>query len=1434
MSGEPQWFRVRHLTGDCSGWKARARRGNRHRLRPLLLELEVRRLLSTFTVNSTADNGSTGTLRWAVGQADVATTPSTINFSPTVFDVPQTITLSGSQLVLSNTAAPVTITGPAVGVTVSGGGKSQILQIDASVTVSITGWTLTDGDAGTDGFGGGVLNYGAVSLSDCIISGNTASKGGGLFNEGSSANLSDCAVDNNSGSGVFTVFASLDMTDCTIGGNSGFAGGGLYSGGSTDTVQLTDCTISGNSATEGGGLCNAGPVMELTGCTIAGNTGGPIIGSGHYQSGVGGLLSEGELTLTECTISGNYGKGAGCAGLGIYYGTATLTGTIVAGNDWWSAPAYGDGDLADPGDKVTGSYNLIGTTNSTALKNGVDGNIVGVTNPGLGALGDYGGPTETMPVLPGSPALHAGTSVKGVTGDERGFPIDSAPDIGAFQSQPAIVVNTTVDGETTSPGELDLRQAVNLANVWPVSSAISFASNAFGTAQTITLTGGQLALDNTNGTMTITGPKVGVTVSGGGMSRVFEVEADVSASISGLTLTGGDVNNTGEDTDGGALICYGATTMSACTITGNSAQGGGGGVAVYGGGTAVLSDCTISGNMAARGGGLYNDIDGTLALVDCTVTGNSAASGGGLYGDSGGAMTLTDTIVAANTRTDGEPSDVIGTAAAASRYNLIGTGGSGGIEGGTGGNIVLTTLARLGLAPLENYGGPTPTVALLPGSAAIGAGSDSIPGVSLPDADQRGEPLDTPVPDIGAFQNQGFTLTIANGSTPQSTMPGTSFSEPLEVVVTADDAGAPAAGGVLAFGVSPAPGGASATLSAASVTIASNGIAEVNASANAIPGSFTVTATTVGGVAPAEFHLTNDRFPLTFMGLSNHSVEYGRTSVTFAGTLSDGAQAPQGGTVAAILAGVTQDAPIGSSGAFTTTFDPAALTVSGSPYTIEFAYAGDATFAAATSSCSLFITQATPVINISDPGSTNTLPVATVAGVVNGVATDPGSSLEGVALLVSYYTGTYTTVEQLKGLSPLLGAPHTVGSYTLLADFPGSADYTSASALADFTLTKNIPQITWSSPASIVYGTPLGLLQLDASTNVPGTFTYTPVAGTILSAGSGYTLMALFTPQNTDDYTTVTASTTVDVAKATPAIAVTATGGIFTGGPFLALVTVSGVVAGADNRPAGSLEGVTPSVTYYAGSGTSSPMPGDAPPTVPGTYTVVAFFPGSADYMPVSSQPVTLAIGEAASAVTLAIPEDPAVYGQQVRLVAAVEALGQPGGAVTFHDGATVLGTVALDSTYRAFLAISNLPAGNQSITAVYSGDADLLAGSSGPLAIRVNPASTDVVVVAHPVDTKKKRLASVEITAEIEPVAPGGGTPSGTVALTLTTKKRKKTQTKTLGTVMLSGGGATFVMKPKSVLNKTITVVYGGSSDFQPSAASLAKLTKQSLARFA
>ncbi len=86
------------------------------------------------------------------------------------------------------------------------------------------------------------------------------------------------------------------------------------------------------------------------------------------------------------------------------------------------------------------------------------------------------------------------------------------------------------------------------------------------------------------------------------------------------------------------------------------------------------------------------------------------------------------------------------------------------------------------------------------------------------------------------------------------------------------------------------------------------------------------------------------------------------------------------------------------------------------------------------------------------------------------------------------------------------------------------------------TVTKGTPSLTWTRPADIADGTPLGKMQLDAVANVPGTFTYTPAAGTILPLGKSEILSVTFTPTDTTDYASVTTTTTINVVSPPPMI----------------------------------------------------------------------------------------------------------------------------------------------------------------------------------------------------------------------------------------------------------------------------------------------------------
>ncbi len=112
------------------------------------------------------------------------------------------------------------------------------------------------------------------------------------------------------------------------------------------------------------------------------------------------------------------------------------------------------------------------------------------------------------------------------------------------------------------------------------------------------------------------------------------------------------------------------------------------------------------------------------------------------------------------------------------------------------------------------------------------------------------------------------------------------------------------------------------------------------------------------------------------------------------------------------------------------------------------------------------------------------------------------------------------------------------GTYTVTASYAGAANFaTSSGSAAGFTVNKITPGLTWNTPAPIVYGTALSGTQLNASAGgVAGTYTYSPAAGAVLSAGS-HTLTCNFVPTDTADYNTpAPVSVTLVVNKATPSI----------------------------------------------------------------------------------------------------------------------------------------------------------------------------------------------------------------------------------------------------------------------------------------------------------
>jgi hypothetical protein len=499
-------------------------------------------------------------------------------------------------------------------------------------------------------------------------------------------------------------------------------GGGvtrILSKSGTQLVSLSGLWLKNGNAGSGmgGGIQTTGE-LSLTDCTVS-NCGAASGGAIHS--------SRGSLTLTRCTLTSNSAAGQGGA-VWIDIGTGNLVHSTVAGN---SAGSLGAGIILTPGQSGTLDLQhsiVAGNSGSSNIFTHAGHNLFTASSltsgdPMLAPLGDYGGPTPTMPPLPGSPAIN-GAPGSTATRDQRGFPVFQAPDLGAAEG--TTVVTTTADEFDTPTGSgISLREAVRDT---PSGGRIAFAPALSGQTATV---GTQIVL-NKNVAIDAGTLAAGMTLHGGDLTRILDIPVATTVSLSGLVLRNGNAFSG----DGGAIRNAGNLTISRCTLTGNSGYFGG---AVFNSGTLTASQCTLASNSALQAGGGVFGNQGTTALTHCTITAN-AASAGGAVGFAGATALISNSILCGNTTPNvwiTNPGGFV-----SSGGNVLHSGD--GIAAFKHPSDVLTAAPLL--SPLGNFGGGTPTIALLAGSPARNAAAGS-----LATSDQRGVAI-VGTADSGAYE----------------------------------------------------------------------------------------------------------------------------------------------------------------------------------------------------------------------------------------------------------------------------------------------------------------------------------------------------------------------------------------------------------------------------------------------------------------------------------------------------------------------------------------------------------------------------------------------------------------------------------------------------------------------------------------------------------
>ena len=686
-------------------------------------------------VTNALDDFSAGSLRVAVYDC---------HNGPITFEGDYIIRLIGPITIPQN----VTIDGTGHTIVISGdrnndgAGEVSLFSVPAGLTFTLQNLTLEKGYKAYSDYdeGGAIINHGTLAVTRVTFSGNslhgTYSEGGAIYNDaGGSVSITNSTFSGNSagaGGGVYNYRGTLDVTGSTFTGNNASGSGGAIENTIFGDMTVTDSTFSGNTAGNGGGGIDNFGTLDVTGSSFANNT-------AHVGAAI--VNNSGTLTLTGSTFSGNSAVNGGAIysyrtstlalvvanstfsgnSAGYYGGALLLAGdengsgqitntTFVGNTDLMGGGAYylAGGSLTMNNSLIarasTGSSCYMDTLNSNSTLAGSN-NLADdsgcpapvftqATSLRLGELGNYGGATQTIPLLPGSPAIEAGDGATCPASDQRGMARVGTCDIGAFESQGFSLAVSSGDNQKAKPGAAfasPLEVTVSSSSGEPVDGgAVTFSAPTDGASATLTgspasisggkasvtatanstpdaygvtasatgATGTSFSLENACLTLVtnandsgagslrdvIAGSCPGGTITFAGdttihLASTLTLSQDVTIDGSGHSVVlSGDSNNDGT---GDVQVFYVISGVSAAlqnlTVTKGSAATGG---AIENSGTLAVNNCNFSGNRATNriitGGGAINNV-GHMTVNESTFSGNSSNSVGGAIDNNGSA-----------------------------------------------------------------------------------------------------------------------------------------------------------------------------------------------------------------------------------------------------------------------------------------------------------------------------------------------------------------------------------------------------------------------------------------------------------------------------------------------------------------------------------------------------------------------------------------------------------------------------------------------------------------------------------------------------------------------------------------------------------------------------------------------------------------------------
>lgn len=1138
------------------------------------------------------------------------------------------------------------------------------------------------------------------------------------------------------------------------GGGGAGLGAGLFVNGITAaaTVTVSNVFFTGDSAVGGNG------------CSIFSS-----IGSG----GGGGLGGNGGSGAENSSLDFTDGGGGGVLGAGAS-GSTSGTNGVAGGNggggggDYDGNPSSSDG----PGGAGYGTNSAGGNGAANGGNGGFGGGGgAGVQQAGNGGFGGGGGGAEETGgnggpgggggggrgVAAGSGGVLVGAlrggDGNGVPNGNSGGGAAAGPDI--FVNQGTLITENSstssasatggAGGSGAGNGTSDSTPVFNYAGVVNGSSTTGPIAGALSTSVTYVVTS-----TADSGTGSLRAELAAAAATGGTIT--FDSTVFLASNTAGqntITLASSLAIPTGT-TIQGLTTGSGATLQNLVTVSGGGSSSNFSMFTVASGITATISNLIVTnGYTQTQGGAIATR--GNLTITECTFLNNYAAGvpsggngGGAIYSD--GSLTVSDSTFSGNISAPGGAMNIASGTATIEQSTFSGNSAVAGKAGGAifinngtltiAGSTFSGNSAASGEYTVFNNGTLTATNTIMAGNTGgdCGAGGlSSCPAngadgniigssnINLAPLGSYGGPTQTMIPLPGSPAIcAGLAGSIPSGVTTDqrgfpmenTTYPGYSSISPCV------DTGAVQTNYALSFSTEP----------------------EAISPANSIVPNTSFQAAVTLSESGSLFTAANESIPLTL------------ASTPSGATLSNGTQSTNAST-GIVTYSTLQVSEVGTSDTLTAnlTLTPG-LTI------------------AATSS-QFSVGQITPVLSFAPSPATQAYSTAITSGSLGATASYGGNPVAGAFAYTTTVGGATVTLTAGATVLP-------VGSYTITATFTPSdtSTYLSASTTASYQVTQATPSLTWAAPAAIGYGTALTAAQLDAAaslngTTVPGTFVYTPAAGTELTPGS-YTLTATFTPTDTADYKTATVSVKLTVNGA--ALVVTANNATRTYGT--ANPTFTGFVSGGVNGNS-LTESFTTSATVSSNAGTYSIVP-----SVTGA--------GLSDYA-VTYANGTLTVTQATSTTSLSTSSTAITPGQNFTLTAQVASstTGTPTGTVTFYDGTTSLGTFALSSGAASYSTASLAAGETHTFTASYSGDQNFSASSTSSSSVVTSAPLDFSIAISGPNDLTVLPGDSATYTMAVDP---SYGSYAGTVSFAASGLPQGATATFSPSTIPANSGQQT------------------------------------------